>query len=73
MFFKRFPFCMTQQRNYSHISGEYGINTTTPGLSVIQFNSRGRYLAPQSVSGKDYMSALHRPRKVTYHQLLAKT
>lgn len=49
-------------------------NTTTPnGLSVIQLNSRGRYLAPQIVSGKDYMSALHRPRKGKYHQLLAKT
>lgn len=34
---------------------------------------RTKYLAPQSVSGKDYMSALHLPRKVNYPQLLAKT
>lgn len=59
---------ITQQRHYSHIS-VYCINTT-PDMFFIQFKL---YLAPQSVSGKDYMSALHRPRKVKYHQLLAKT
>lgn len=32
-----------------------------------------QYLAPQSVSGKDYMSSLRLLRKVNYPQLLAKT
>lgn len=42
------------------------------GTGQLRRPSHLKYLAPQSVSGKDYMSALRLPRKVNYPQLLAK-
>lgn len=68
-------------RGFYHIE----VNTTTPllthkrkiyckydGTGQLRRPSHLKYLAPQSVSGKDYMSALRLPRKVNYPQLLAK-
>lgn len=62
-----------QQRIYSHIS--YGYNAVNVDYRTLYCKQpvKFKYLVPQTVSGKDYMSALRLPRKVSNPQLLAKT